>query len=52
MLKFISGLLDKANRKGTIKSFREAKDILGMPEIEGIENLSDERIMEIQRFQH
>jgi hypothetical protein len=47
MLKFIAGLLDKANRKGTIKRFREAKDMLGMPEIEGIENLSDERIMEI-----
>ena len=47
MFKLITGLLKKTGRSGTIKSFREAKNMLGMPEIEGIENLSDNRIMEI-----
>jgi hypothetical protein len=47
MFKLITGLLKKSARSGTIKSLREAKNMMGFPEIEGIKNISDNRIMEI-----
>lgn len=49
MIGFLTRWLEKKTRKGTIESFRNAKNIAGLPEIEGIETLSDDRIMEIYK---
>ncbi|HHZ95597.1 MAG TPA: hypothetical protein EYN67_08565 [Flavobacteriales bacterium] len=48
MFKLFLGLFSKSTRDANkVKEFREAKNIMGLPEIEGIENLTDDRIIEI-----
>jgi len=48
----ISFLIDKVMGKSTITQYRELKTVIGNTEIDGIEYISDDRIMEIHREVH